>query len=75
MAKSLTGKPTFVHVRTIIGFGSRKANTGPAHGQALGVEEVEYVKQLFGFDPKEKFVLDAKVYGMMIYPISPVLVC
>lgn len=62
-AKATTDKPTFVHIRTIIGFGSRKANSGPAHGAALGEDEVEYVKSTFGFDPKEKFVIPDEVYG------------
>lgn len=62
-AKNTTGKPTFVHIRTIIGFGSRKANTGPAHGVALGDEEVAYVKQLFGFNPAEKLAISSQVYG------------
>lgn len=62
-AKTITGKPTFVHIRTIIGFGSRKANTGPAHGVALGDEEVAYVKQLFGFNPTERLTISSQVYG------------
>lgn len=62
-AKLVTSKPTFIHVRTVIGFGSRKANTGPAHGQALGDAEVEYVKGVFGFDPTAKFVVPDAVYG------------
>ncbi|KAJ7673422.1 transketolase [Mycena rosella] len=61
-AKTIKGKPTFVHIRTTIGFGSRKANTGSAHGAALGDEEVAYVKTSFGFDPKAKFVIPEDVY-------------
>ncbi|KAL1742395.1 Transketolase, thiamine diphosphate binding domain-containing protein [Schizophyllum fasciatum] len=61
-AKATTGKPTFVHIRTIIGFGSRKQNTGAAHGAALGDDEVSYVKQLFGFDPAQRFVIPDEVY-------------
>ncbi|KAJ7864391.1 Transketolase, thiamine diphosphate binding domain-containing protein [Mycena leptocephala] len=61
-AKTIEGKPTFVHVRTTIGFGSRKANTGSAHGAALGEDEVAYVKTSFGFDPAAKFVVPEAVY-------------
>ncbi|KAJ7641468.1 Transketolase, thiamine diphosphate binding domain-containing protein [Roridomyces roridus] len=61
-AKTTKGKPTFVHVRTTIGFGSRKANTGAVHGAALGEEEVAYVKTAFGFDPEAKFVVPEQVY-------------
>ena len=61
-AKKLTGKPTCLNIRTVIGYSSRKANTGPAHGQALGDEEVAYVKEQLGFDPSQKFVIPDKVY-------------
>jgi len=61
-AKKLTGKPVLVNIRTIIGFSSRKANTGPAHGAALGDDEVAYVKQQLGFDPNAKFHVPSKVY-------------
>ena len=61
-AKNLTGKPVFLNIRTIIGFSSRKANTGPAHGQALGDDEVAYVKEQLGFNPSQKFHVPDKVY-------------
>ncbi|WVR07287.1 transketolase [Kwoniella sp. DSM 27419] len=61
-AKRFKGKPVLVNIRTVIGYSSRKANTGPAHGQALGDDEVAYVKQQLGFDPKDKFVIPPKVY-------------
>ncbi|GJN93410.1 hypothetical protein Rhopal_006465-T1 [Rhodotorula paludigena] len=60
-ARQHTGAPTLVMVRTTIGFGSRKQDTGPAHGQALGDEEVAYVKQKFRLDPEAKFVLPESV--------------
>ncbi|WVF71758.1 transketolase [Kwoniella sp. CBS 6097] len=61
-AKQLKGKPVLVNIRTVIGYSSRKANTGPAHGQALGDDEVAYVKAQLGFNPEEKFVIPDKVY-------------
>ncbi|WVQ67995.1 transketolase [Kwoniella botswanensis] len=61
-AKQLKGKPVFLNIRTVIGYSSRKANTGPAHGQALGDEEVAYVKTQLGFRPEEKFVIPQRVY-------------
>lgn len=61
-AKRSSGKPTLLNIRTVIGYSSRKANTGPAHGQALGDDEVAYVKQQLGFDPSKKFHVDNKVY-------------
>lgn len=69
-AKATRGKPSFIHIRTIIGFGSRKQNTGAAHGAALGEDEVSYVKQLFGFDPAKRFVIPDEVYGASLLPLS-----
>ncbi|KAJ6618003.1 thiamine diphosphate-binding protein [Mycena sp. CBHHK59/15] len=62
-ANKTKGKPTFVHVRTTIGLGGRKANTGSAHGATLGEDEVEYVKTSFGLDPKAKFAIPEEVYS------------
>src|SRR5580658_6243015 len=35
-AKAETGKPSFIAVRTVIGYGSPKAGTNKVHGEALG---------------------------------------
>jgi transketolase len=45
-AKQIKGKPHFIGVRTIIGYGSpNRANTGKAHGQPLGKDEVKLTKE------------------------------
>ena len=55
-AKAVTDKPSFIAVRTIIGYPAPKLmNTGKAHGSALGDEEVAAVKEALGFDPDKKF--------------------
>jgi transketolase len=55
-AKAVTDKPSFISVRTIIGYPApTKMNTGKAHGSALGDEEIAAVKQILGFDPDKKF--------------------
>ncbi|HEY2198449.1 MAG TPA: transketolase [Mycobacterium sp.] len=55
-AKAVTDKPSFIAVRTIIGYPAPKLmNTGKAHGSALGDEEVAAVKKILGFDPDRKF--------------------
>jgi transketolase len=55
-AKGVTDKPSFISVRTIIGYPAPKLmNTGKAHGAALGDEEVAAVKKILGFDPDKKF--------------------
>jgi transketolase len=55
-AKAATDKPSFISLRTIIGFPAPKLmNTGKAHGSALGDEEVAATKRILGFDPDKTF--------------------
>ena len=55
-AKRVTDKPSFIAVRTIIGYPAPNLmNTGKAHGAALGDEEVAAVKKILGFDPDKTF--------------------
>ena len=61
-AKAVTDKPSFISVRTIIGYPAPKLmNTGKAHGSALGDEEVAAVKKALGFDPDKKFEVSDEV--------------
>jgi transketolase len=55
-AKKVTDKPSFIAVRTIIGYPApTKMNTGGVHGSALGAEEVAATKKILGFDPDRSF--------------------
>lgn len=55
-AKAVTDRPSFIELRTIIGYPAPKLmNTGKAHGSALGDEEVAAVKEKLGFDPDKTF--------------------
>jgi len=61
-AKAETGRPSFIALRTIIGWPApNKQNTGKAHGSALGADEVATTKRLLGFDPDKTFDADDKV--------------
>jgi transketolase len=61
-AKAETGRPSFIQLRTIIGYPApTKMNTGKAHGSALGGDEVRATKQILGFDPDKEFVVEAEV--------------
>ncbi len=61
-AKRVTDKPSFISIRTIIGWPAPTAqNTGKAHGAALGEDEVRRTKEILGFDPDVHFPVDAKV--------------
>ena len=55
-AKKVTDRPSFIAVRTIIGYPApTKMNTGGVHGSALGADEVAATKKVLGFDPEKSF--------------------
>ncbi len=61
-AKAVTDRPSFIAIRTIIGYPApTKMNTGKAHGSALGDEEVAETKRILGFDPDQTFQVDDDV--------------
>ncbi|GLY51026.1 transketolase [Lentzea sp. NBRC 102530] len=61
-AKAVTDKPSFILLRTIIGYPApNKQNTGAAHGAALGVDEVKATKEVLGFDPEQTFEVTDEV--------------
>ena len=49
------GQPTFISVKTIIGYGSIDAGTSRAHSDARGPEQQAETKKALGFDPDEYF--------------------
>ena len=53
-AKAETGRPSFIVLKTIIGWPApNKQNTGAAHGSALGEDEVKATKEVLGLDPEQ----------------------
>jgi transketolase len=52
-AQAVTDKPSLIAVRTVIGYGSPKAGTSKAHGEALGEEAVKATKKNLGW-PEDK---------------------
>ena len=61
-AKKVTDKPSFIALRTIIGYPApTKMNTGGVHGSALGDEEVAATKKILGFDPDKSFEVSDEV--------------
>jgi transketolase len=60
-AKAVTDKPSFIVLKTIIGYPApKKQNTGKIHGSALGAAEITATKQLLGF-ADEPFAIDDEV--------------
>ncbi|HET8662235.1 MAG TPA: transketolase [Micromonosporaceae bacterium] len=63
-ARAETDRPSFVALRTIIGWPApNKQNTGKIHGSAMGAEEVAATKKVLGFDPGASFAVDPEVLG------------
>jgi transketolase len=61
-AKANTEQPTFITLRTIIGWPSpTKQNTGKIHGSKLGAEELAGLKVALGFDPGKNFDVSVEV--------------
>ncbi len=54
-ALSISGRPSLISVKTIIGFGSRDAGTSRAHSDARGPEQQAETKRALGFDPDRFF--------------------
>ena len=52
-AQAVKDKPSLIAVRTVIGYGSPKAGTNKAHGEALGAEAVKATKKNLGW-PEDK---------------------
>jgi transketolase len=58
-AKAVTDKPSFIVLRTIIGWPApNKQNTQAAHGAALGDAEVAATKEILHFDPAVSFPVE-----------------
>ena len=53
-------KPVMLAVKTIIGYGAKRAGTGPAHGGPYGAEEVATVRENIGW-PHAPFEVPAEI--------------
>lgn len=62
-AKADTERPSFITVKTQIGFGCpAKQGKASAHGEPLGAENVEAMKENLGWPSKEPFYVPEEVY-------------
>ncbi|WP_041463982.1 transketolase [Pelodictyon luteolum] len=56
LAREESRRPSFIRVRTHIGYGSpNRQDTAKAHGEPLGKEETALLKAAFGFPPEARF--------------------
>jgi transketolase len=56
-AKAVTTQPSLIRVRTVIGYGSPRAGTNAAHGEALGPEATRITKRNLGFPDDKSFYI------------------
>ncbi len=54
-AKTETARPSFIDVRTVIGYGSPRAGTNKVHGEAMGAADTAATKRFFGFPQDQSF--------------------
>ena len=50
-------RPTFIVVHSVIGYGSPRAGTAKAHGEALGAENVRKTKEAYGWPLEPTFLV------------------
>ncbi|MHB8574897.1 MAG: transketolase [Dehalococcoidia bacterium] len=65
-ARAVTDRPSMIVAHTHIGYGSpNKQDSSKAHGNPLGADELRLVKERFGFNPDESFVVPGEVLEQM----------
>ena len=62
-AKSNTGGPTLIEVKTVIGYGSpNRSGKSDAHGMPLGADELKLTKEYYKWTFEEDFHVPTEVY-------------
>ncbi|MDF2604267.1 transketolase [Sphingomonas sp.] len=73
--RATTEKPTLIIVHSIIGWGSPRAGSEKAHGEALGEENVRLTKQAYGWPEDKSFYVPEGVQegfeGAMVERSAP----
>jgi len=59
--KKTDDRPTFIQVHSVIGWGSPRAGSEKAHGEALGEENVKLTKQAYGWPADKQFYVPDSV--------------
>ncbi|MEO6836447.1 MAG: transketolase [Candidatus Tumulicola sp.] len=63
VAKNVTDRPSFIAVRTHIGYGSPRQDNNSAHGEPLGPENVKLSKEELGWPLQPDFYVPDDVLG------------
>lgn len=62
IAKSEKARPSFIEIKTEIGYGSVKQGSAGVHGEPLGVDNVKALKKFLNYS-EEPFTVPAEVYS------------
>jgi transketolase len=62
--QAVKNKPSLIKLRTTIGFGSKLEGTHGVHGSPLKADDIKQLKEKFGFNPEESFVVPQEVYDL-----------
>ncbi|KAG2375038.1 hypothetical protein C9374_010042 [Naegleria lovaniensis] len=60
-AQLVTQKPSLIICKTSIGYATKHEGSAKAHGSALGIDSVNYLKQLCGFGTQKTFFIPDQV--------------
>jgi transketolase len=63
-AQQEKNKPTLIKLRTTIGYGSLQQGTHGVHGSPLKTDDIKQLKEKFGFNPDQSFVVPQEVYDL-----------
>ncbi|EFX01534.1 transketolase [Grosmannia clavigera kw1407] len=69
-AQEVKNKPTLIKLHTVIGFGSLLQGTHDVHGSPLKAADIKQLKEKFGFNPEESFVVPQTVYDLTAKKIA-----
>ncbi|KAI1081139.1 transketolase [Whalleya microplaca] len=62
--REVKDKPSLIKLKTTIGFGSLQQGTHGVHGSPLKADDIKQLKQKFGFNPDQSFVVPQEVYDL-----------
>ncbi|WPG99834.1 Hypothetical protein R9X50_00265400 [Acrodontium crateriforme] len=61
-ARASKDKPTFINIKTTIGYGSANAGLAGVHGAPLGKDDIIQIKRTFGLDVDQHLTVSQEVY-------------
>lgn len=63
-SQQVKNKPSIIALRTTIGYGSLQQGTHGVHGSPLKKDDIKQLKEKFGFNPDQSFVVPQEVYDL-----------